>query len=63
MSSESAEHVEGETLENIISKLRELQPCDGGEYIAVLEGGKALSCSRGYKPQVQALIERISKER
>ena len=46
-----------------IRKLRELQPCESGEYIAILESGKALSCSRGYKPQIQALIERISKER
>jgi two-component system LytT family response regulator len=40
-----------------ISKLRELQPCDGGEYIAVLKNGKALSCSRGYKGQIQRLID------
>lgn len=40
-----------------IRKLRELQPCDGGEYIAVLDSGKALSCSRGYKSQIQRLID------
>jgi two-component system LytT family response regulator len=40
-----------------IAKLRELQPCDGGEYIAVLKSGKALSCSRSYKAQIQALID------
>jgi DNA-binding LytR/AlgR family response regulator len=28
-------------------KLRELRPCDGGEFIAILKSRKALSCSRG----------------
>jgi two-component system, LytTR family, response regulator len=42
-----------------VSKLRELQPCDSGEFIAVLKSGKALSCSRGYRPQIQRLIESI----
>jgi two-component system LytT family response regulator len=41
-----------------IQKLRELQPCDGGEYIAVLKSGKELSCSRGYRSHVQELIDR-----
>jgi two-component system LytT family response regulator len=41
-----------------INKLRELQPCDGGEYIAVLKNGKELSCSRGYRSGVQELIHR-----
>jgi len=40
-----------------IHKLRELQPCDGGEYIAVLKNGKELSCSRGYRFHVQELID------
>jgi two-component system LytT family response regulator len=40
-----------------IGKLRELQPCDGGEYIAILKSGKALSCSRGYKGHIQRLID------
>lgn len=41
-----------------IQNLRELQPCDGGEYIAVLKSGKELSCSRGYRSHVQELIDR-----
>lgn len=41
-----------------INKLRELQPCDGGEFIAVLKNGKELSCSRGYRSHVQELINR-----
>lgn len=40
-----------------LGKLRELHPCDGGEYIAILRNGKALSCSRGYKGQIQRLID------
>jgi two-component system LytT family response regulator len=43
-----------------IAKLRELQPCDGGEYIAVLKSGKALSCSRGYRVRIQRLIDSMS---
>jgi two-component system LytT family response regulator len=38
------------------SKIKELQPCDSGEYIAVLKNGKELSCSRGYRAQLQRLI-------
>jgi two-component system LytT family response regulator len=37
-------------------KIKELQPCDSGEYIAVLKNGKELSCSRGYHTQLQRLI-------
>jgi two-component system, LytTR family, response regulator len=39
-----------------VRKIRELQPCESGEYIAVLKNGKELSCSRGYRIQVQRLI-------
>lgn len=39
-----------------VSRIRELQPCDSGEYIAVLRDGKELSCSRGCRPQLQKLI-------
>lgn len=42
-----------------VRKIKELQPCDSGEYIAVLKNGKELSCSRGFRPQLQRLIERI----
>ena len=39
-----------------VHKIRELQPCESGEYIAVLKNGKELSCSRGYRTQLQHLI-------
>ena len=41
-----------------VRKIKELQPCDSGEYIAVLKNGKELSCSRGYRPELQRLIEK-----
>jgi two-component system LytT family response regulator len=40
-----------------VDRIRELQPCDSGEYIAVLRDGKELSCSRGCRPQLLRLIE------
>jgi two-component system, LytTR family, response regulator len=30
-----------------VRKIKELQPFEGGEYIAILKNGKELSCSRG----------------
>jgi len=39
-----------------VRKIKELQPCESGEYIAVLKNGKELSCSRGYHTQLQQLI-------
>jgi two-component system, LytTR family, response regulator len=39
-----------------VRKIKELQPCDSGEYIAVLKNGKELSCSRGYRAHLQRLI-------
>jgi two-component system LytT family response regulator len=41
-----------------VQKIKELQPCDSGEYIAVLKNGKELSCSRGYRAHLQRLIGR-----
>jgi two-component system LytT family response regulator len=43
-----------------VHKLKELQPCDNGEFIAVLSSGKALSCSRGYRSEILRLIGAIS---
>ncbi len=43
-----------------VNKIKELQPCDSGEYIAVLRNGKELSCSRGCRAQLQRLIENKS---
>lgn len=40
-----------------VSRIRELQPCESGEYIAVLRNGKELSCSRGCRPQLLRLIQ------
>lgn len=40
-----------------VNRIRELQPCDSGEYIAVLKNGKELSCSRGCRPQLLRLID------
>ena len=40
-----------------VNRIRELQPCDNGEYIAVLRNGKELSCSRGCRSELQRLIE------
>jgi two-component system, LytTR family, response regulator len=40
-----------------ISRIRELQPCDNGEFIAVLKNGKELSCSRGCRSELQRLID------
>jgi DNA-binding LytR/AlgR family response regulator len=39
-----------------VARIRELHPCDSGEYIAVLRNGKELSCSRGYRAEIQRLI-------
>jgi two-component system, LytTR family, response regulator len=40
-----------------VGRIRELQPCDNGEYIAVLKDGKELSCSRGCRAHLLKLIE------
>jgi len=39
-----------------VRRIKELQPCNRGEYIVVLKDGKQLSCSRGYRAQLQQLI-------
>lgn len=40
-----------------INRIRELQPCDSGEYIVVLKNGKELSCSKGCRSELQRLID------
>lgn len=40
-----------------VNRIRELQPCDNGEYIAVLKNGKELSCSRGCRLGLQRIID------
>src|ERR1700680_1067581 len=39
-----------------VQKIKELQPCNSGEYIVLLRNGKQLSCSRGYRGGLQSLI-------
>jgi two-component system LytT family response regulator len=39
-----------------VRKIKELQPCNRGEYMVVLRDGKQLSCSRGYRARLQELI-------
>ena len=38
------------------SKIKALLPCNSAEYIVVLKDGKELSCSRGYRAELQQLI-------
>ena len=37
--------------------IKELQPCNSGEFIVVLRNGKELSCSRGYRTGLKELID------
>jgi two-component system LytT family response regulator len=37
-------------------KIKELQPCNRGEYMVILTNGKELSCSRGYRDRLRQLI-------
>ena len=39
-----------------VRRIKELQPCNRGEYMVVLRDGKQLSCSRGYRAKLQKLI-------
>jgi len=39
-----------------VRKIKELQPCNRGEYMVILKDGKELSCSRGYRAKLQQLI-------
>jgi len=43
-----------------VRKIKELIPVNSGEYIVVLKSGKELSCSRGYRANVQYMIARTS---
>ena len=40
-----------------VQKIRELQPCNNGEYIAVLRTGKNLSVSRSYRDRLQSMLQ------
>jgi two-component system LytT family response regulator len=39
-----------------VKKIKELQPCNRGEYMVVLKDGKQLSCSRSYRATLQEVI-------
>jgi two-component system LytT family response regulator len=39
-----------------VRKIKELQPCNRGEYMVVLKDGKQLSCSRSFRARLQQLI-------
>ena len=39
-----------------VRKIKELQPCNRGEYMVILRDGKELSCSRGYRAKLRQLI-------
>jgi two-component system LytT family response regulator len=43
-----------------VRKIKELIPVNSGEYVVVLKSGKELSCSRGYRANVQHLIDKNS---
>jgi two-component system LytT family response regulator len=43
-----------------VKRIKELQPCNRGEYMVILKDGKELSCSRGYRAKLQALITAAS---
>jgi two-component system LytT family response regulator len=38
------------------AKIKEVQPCNAGEYIVVLQSGKELSCSRKYRASIRHLL-------
>ncbi|HZR55548.1 MAG TPA: LytTR family DNA-binding domain-containing protein [Terriglobales bacterium] len=40
-----------------VRKIKELQPCNSGEYMVILRNGKELSCSRSYRAGLHELIE------
>jgi len=41
-----------------VQRIKELQPCNAGEYIAILKNGKRLPCSRGYRIELERYIAR-----
>jgi two-component system LytT family response regulator len=43
-----------------VRRIKELIPVNSGEYVVVLNSGKELSCSRGYRANLQHLIAKNS---
>ncbi len=42
-----------------LDRVHELQPCGGGEYVVVLEGGKQLPVGRSYKSRLRTALREI----
>jgi two-component system LytT family response regulator len=43
-----------------VRRIKELIPVNSGEYVVILNSGKELSCSRGYRSNLQHLIAKNS---
>jgi two-component system LytT family response regulator len=43
-----------------VHKIKELQPCNSGEYIAVLKNGKQLSCGRGFRDELDRFVSQCT---
>ena len=43
-----------------VEKIRELHPCNNGEYIVVLRNGKELSLSRSFRERLQEFLSRMT---
>jgi two-component system LytT family response regulator len=41
-----------------IDKIRELQPCNNGEYVVILQDGKELSLGRSYRDRLEQFLQR-----
>jgi len=41
-----------------VRRIKELESCNAGEYIAILKSGKKLPCSRGFRPELEKFISR-----
>ncbi len=41
-----------------VRRIKELQPCNTGEHLAVLKNGKKLPCSRGYSVELERFISK-----
>ena len=39
-----------------VNKIKEVQPCNSGEYIVVMKSGKELSCSRSYRATIASIV-------
>ena len=42
-----------------VTRIKELLPCNSGEYVVMLKNGRELSCSRGYRASLQRLFDRL----